>query len=188
MRPCVFLMNTKTNTMKYTWILALAVASFTVGCRGSEQKPAPGTIGAAKEEKQEKVEREVSTEPKQEVAIELGSNDQMQYDKKELKVPANSMVTLTLKHNGTMPKEAMGHNFVLLKAGTDIAAFGMKAIEAGIAKEHIPDSEAVIAHTGLIGGGEQTTITFDAPAPGTYDYICSFPGHYAMMQGKLIVE
>ncbi|MCB0632702.1 MAG: azurin, partial [Lewinella sp.] len=26
------------------------------------------------------------------------------------------------------------------------------------------------------------------PAPGTYDYICSFPGHYALMQGKFIVE
>lgn len=174
--------------MKYNWILALAVASFTIGCGGNEQKPAPGTTGAEEETKQEEVVEAASNEPKQEVAIELGSNDQMKYDQTELKVPANSTVTLTLKHNGQMPKSAMGHNFVLLKQGTDIAAFGMKAIEAGIDKEHIPDSDAIIAHTGLIGGGEETTVKFDAPAPGTYDYICSFPGHYAIMRGKLIVE
>ena len=174
--------------MKYNWILTLAVASFTVGCGSSEQKAAPGTTGAAQKTKTEEVAEPASDEPKQEVAIELGSNDQMQYDKTELRVPANSKVTLTLKHSGTMPKSAMGHNFVLLKQGTDIAAFGMKAIEAGVEKEHIPNSDAIIAHTGLIGGGEQTSVTFNAPAPGTYDYICSFPGHYAMMKGKLIVE
>jgi azurin len=31
-------------------------------------------------------------------------------------------------------------------------------------------------------------IEFIAPEKGTYDYICSFPGHFAMMKGKLIVE
>ncbi|MGD1893724.1 MAG: plastocyanin/azurin family copper-binding protein [Cyclobacteriaceae bacterium] len=46
----------------------------------------------------------------------------------------------------------------------------------------------MIVHTKFIGGGESDTITFEAPSPGTYDYICSFPGHYALMQGKLIVE
>jgi azurin len=40
----------------------------------------------------------------------------------------------------------------------------------------------------MLGGGETTTIAFTAPAAGTYDYICSFPGHYGMMKGKLIVE
>lgn len=187
-RPLVLTKYIKINTMKYNLILALTVASFTIGCGGTEQKAAPGTSGSAEETKTEEVTAAAPDEPKQEVAIELGSNDQMQYDKKELRVPANSKVTLTLRHNGQMPKSAMGHNFVLLKQGTDIAAFGMKAIEAGIDKEHIPDSDAIIAHTGLIGGGESTTVTFDAPGPGTYDYICSFPGHYAMMQGKLIVE
>ena len=176
--------------MKYTWIVIALFGVFAIGCGGNEHKAAPGTAGAPKETKQETVaEKEpMADTEKQEVSIELGSNDQMQYDKKELRVPANSRVTLTLKHNGTMAKEAMGHNFVLLKAGTDIPAFGMTAIEAGIGNEHIPNSDAVIAHTGLIGGGEEATVTFDAPSPGTYDYICSFPGHYGMMKGQLIVE
>lgn len=182
--------------MKYTWIMITSFALFAIGCGSSEQKAAPGTSGAADDEPKTETTAEqapaeaVETESaeKQEVEVTLGSNDQMQYDKKEIKVPANSTVTLTLVHNGKMAKSAMGHNFVLLKAGTDIVAFGLKAIEAGVENDHIPQSDAIIAHTGLIGGGEQTSVTFDAPAPGTYDYICSFPGHYAMMQGKLIVE
>ena len=40
----------------------------------------------------------------------------------------------------------------------------------------------------MLGGGEETTIEFEAPAKGEYTFICSFPGHYALMNGKFIVE
>ncbi|MEM9157646.1 MAG: azurin [Verrucomicrobiota bacterium] len=121
------------------------------------------------------------------VNIELGSNDMMQFDKTELRAPAGSNVTLTLKHTGKLPKMSMGHNFVLLKQGTDLAAFGAKSAAAA-ANEYIPEGDEIIAHTKLIGGGESASVTFKAPAAGTYDFICSFPGHYAIMKGKLIVE
>ena len=69
----------------------------------------------------------------------------------------------------------MGHNFVLLKAGTDTAAFGAKAITAA-ATEYIPaDAEEIIAHTKLIGGGETDTIEFEVPGPGEYPFLCSSP-------------
>ena len=48
--------------------------------------------------------------------------------------------------------------------------------------------DAVIAATETIGGGQESAIEFDAPEAGEYDFICSFPGHYAMMKGKFIVE
>ena len=166
--------------MKHVITGLIAVVFLSAGCGGDEKKVAPET-----NKKGETVEQKAETpsnEPKQEVALRLSSNDQMKYDKSELRVPANSVVTLTLVNDGQMPKSAMGHNFVLLKKGTDVAAFGMKAIEAGIDKDHIPTSNAII------GGGEETTVTFDAPAKGSYDFICSFPGHYALMKGKLIVE
>ena len=55
---------------------------------------------------------------------------------------------------------------------------------------HYPytNSNAIIAYTDLIGGGESSTITFDAPDKGIYDFICSFPGHWSIMKGKLIVK
>ena len=121
------------------------------------------------------------------ITLKLASTDQLKYDKTELKVKAGQEVTLILSHTGKMPKTAMGHNFVLLKKGTDIAKFAVEAIGAS-KNEYIPKSNAIIAYTKLIGGGESTTITFTAPAKGTYDFICSFPGHYSLMKGKFIVE
>ncbi|REA61239.1 azurin [Dyadobacter luteus] len=129
------------------------------------------------------------SDAKQEKAIVIKGSDAMQFDLKEIKVKAGQKVKLTLTHSGKLAKAAMGHNFVLLKAGTDVAAFGSKAAAAR-ETEYIPKSEAasIIAHTKLVGGGESDTITFTAPKKGTYTYICSFPGHYALMKGTFIVE
>lgn len=122
------------------------------------------------------------------VEVYISASDQMQFSKNEIKVKAGSTVKLTLEHTGEMSEKVMGHNFVLLKQGTDISAFGQQAMQAAD-NDYIPeDEEQVIAHTEIIGGGESTTIEFTAPEAGTYDFICSFPGHYAVMQGKFIVE
>lgn len=136
-----------------------------------------------------KIETPAATPAADGVVLEITGNDVMQFDKKELRVKAGQKVTLTLKHVGKLAKEAMGHNVVILKSGTDVAAFAMKAVDAKD-KDYFPETEAasVIAHTKLIGGGESDTIEFTAPAAGTYPYICSFPGHYGFMKGELIVE
>ena len=54
--------------------------------------------------------------------------------------------------------------------------------------EYIADGDDAIAYTKLIGGGESDTIIFDAPLKGSYTYICSFPGHYGVMKGVLVVK
>jgi len=119
--------------------------------------------------------------------IEVG--DVPKYSKTELAVSAGSTVKVTLKHTGELPKASMGHNFVLLKQGTDMAGFASKAMSAPD-NDYIPPGakDAVIAHTAMIGGGETDTVSFQAPSPGTYTYLCTFPGHYAQMNGKLIVS
>lgn len=120
--------------------------------------------------------------------VVITSNDAMQFNKKEIRVEAGKKVTLTLKHLGRMDKNVMGHNFVLLKQGVDLMAFGNKAATEKD-NEYIPSgTDNVIAHTKIIGGGETTVIEFDAPAKGSYDFLCSFPGHYVLMKGKFIVE
>lgn len=126
---------------------------------------------------------------KQEKTIVIKGSDAMQFDLKEIKVKAGQKVKLTLTHSGKLAKAAMGHNFVLLKPGVDVAAFGSKAAAAR-ETDYIPKSEEanIIAHTKLVGGGESDTITFTAPKKGKYTFICSFPGHYALMKGEFIVE
>src|SRR5690606_26967791 len=96
---------------------------------------------------------------------------------------------LTLKHVGEMPVESMGHNWVLLKKGVDRADFAMAAMNAKD-NGYIPADRKgdVIASTKMIGGGEEVTIEFTAPRKGTYEFLCSFPGHHGMMNGKFIVK
>lgn len=160
-------------------VLVVFVALIAISC-GNDKKAKKETKSSAKKE----VKKETFSN---EVKILLSSNDQMQYDKNKLKAKAGQKITLTLKHTGKMPKTVMGHNFVLLKKGVDIPKFAEKAMAAK-ATDYIPEGDGIIVSTKLIGGGESVTITFTAPAKGIYDYICTFPGHYAIMKGKFIVE
>lgn len=122
------------------------------------------------------------------VEITLNSSDEMRYDKSEIIVSEGQTVVLTLNHTGKLPVTSMGHNFVLLAEGTVVADFAVAAMSEKD-NNYIPaDENGIIAHTKIIGGGESDTITFTAPEKGTYDFICSFPGHYAVMKGKFIVQ
>lgn len=123
------------------------------------------------------------------VNIGLTGNDLMQYSVKEIKVKAGQEVNLTLRHIGKLDLKVMGHNFVLLKIGTEIPAFSIEAANVGEVKDWIPnDGKDIIVHTKMLGGGQSTSISFTAPPVGIYDFICSFPGHSGMMKGKFIVE
>lgn len=121
-------------------------------------------------------------------ALALSGNDMMQFDKSELMAQAGEKITLTFRHVGQLDRRVMGHNFVLLKPGTDITGFANEAAAAGESADWIPnDGAQVIAHTKMLGGGQTDVITFEAPEPGVYDFICSFPGHSGMMRGTLTV-
>ena len=117
------------------------------------------------------------------------SDDAMKFDPKEIQVKSScKQYKITLKHEGKMPKSAMGHNVVLSKSADKdgILADGQTA---GEANNYVKaGDERVIAHTKLLSGGEQDSVTFDVSklAKGeAYEYYCSFPGHYATMNGKL---
>ena len=88
-----------------------------------------------------------------------------------------------------MSAQVMGHNWVLLTTGVDKTAFGMAAVDARDT-QYIPQNmlDNVIANTDVIGGGEETSVVFEAPKMGYYDYLCSFPGHWGVMQGTLTVN
>lgn len=132
--------------------------------------------------------KETETTKKEITEIVLESNDQMKFNLSKIKVEAGSTVQLTLKHTGKLPKQAMGHNFVLLKKGVEMKNFAMTAMKARD-NDYIPEStDQILAYTELIGGGESVTIEFEAPEKGEYDFICSFPSHFSLMNGKFIVQ
>jgi len=124
-------------------------------------------------------------------SLTIDSNDAMQFSADELTVDAScKQVELTLTHSGTLPRNAMGHNWVLTTDADAQAAY-QDGMQAGIDNEYVkPGDTRVIAYTPVIGGGESTTITFSLDtleAGGKYTFFCSFPGHFALMKGQFHV-
>lgn len=124
--------------------------------------------------------------------VTITGNDSMQFDKKELVVDAAcDEVTLTLEHSGKMSADLMGHNWTLATTENwrDVAQAGQAA---GRDNQYLPsDDDRVLLHTELIGGGESTSITFELSQldkDGDYTFFCSFPGHWAQMNGKFIIQ
>ena len=158
-------------------ILCVAL-QFMVSCKGKVENKQPS------QELKLTTKEDVIPEDGNTVRLVVTANDAMQFDKKELKAKAGQTVLLTLQHKGRMAAHVMGHNLVILNNNVSVTVFGNAAV---IAKdtEYIPKKfeQNVIAHTKLIGGGETTTVSFKAPPAGVYNYICSFPGHYALMKG-----
>lgn len=172
------------KTFKYLVVCVFSALTL-MNCGGKEEKKKEGFTY---EKKEAAAPIEKAAQASNEANVVISGDDMMKFDKNEIKVKAGQKVKLTLRHVGKLNKQVMGHNFVLLKQGVDITVFAGKAAVSG-ATEYIPEgTDNVIAHTKLVGGGETTVIEFEAPAVGTYDFLCSFPGHYAMMKGKFIVE
>lgn len=123
-----------------------------------------------------------------EVLIQPVGNE-MKFDKTSFTVEAGQEVTIVFENTATSP--AMQHNVLVLNADDDetVNRVGQAAMAAGEASEYVPQDDAILAHTALAQPGETVRVTFTAPSqPGTYRYICTFPGHYMMMQGTMTVE
>jgi len=111
--------------------------------------------------------------------------DTMAYDTTGFSVKTGTQVHIVLKNNGTTP--AMTHNWVLVKPGTE-AAVSTAGTNAGQAAGYVQEGDGnILAHTPLSQPGGSVEVTFTAPAPGLYPYICTYPGHYQTMKGTLQV-
>ena len=122
--------------------------------------------------------------------IEISATDQMKYDVTDIDAKVGQPVTITLTNSGSLPKAAMAHDLVILRLGTDAAAY-VKAASTHAAEDYLPPEMAdrVYRATKLLGPGESDTITFTPKAAGTYEYVCTFPAHYAAgMHGTITVE
>jgi azurin len=113
----------------------------------------------------------------------------MRFDKELFKIKTGRKIVLIFKNTGAPSSTAMAHNVVILKNGTDIADFA-DAVHDAKNEQYVPSSvgSLVIAHTKLVGGGDSDEVDFTISQPGVYDYICSFPGHWGTMQGKIVAE
>ena len=111
----------------------------------------------------------------------------MQYDTKEIKAKPGEILELTLKNTDTMQ-----HNLLMVMPGkmseVGVAADKMGDTPEGKACQFVPDMPSVLSVMGLIDPGKSGSLFYVVPQKtGTYQYVCTVPGHWRMMNGKLKV-
>jgi azurin len=120
------------------------------------------------------------------ITVEAGKN--LSFVPRTLKARAGEPIRLTFSNPDVVP-----HNWALVKAGA-LARFGalvnrIVADPEAALKQYVPNSDDLLAYTDVVAPGGQFTIDFRAPtAPGRYPFLCTFPGHWAAMNGELVVE
>jgi azurin len=114
---------------------------------------------------------------------EIGSvGEEFKFDKAQLTAKAGTVVALTFKNSAKTP--GLQHNWVLVKAGTkdQVATAGTVA---GPTNNWVPQKDdKVLANTKLVDPGKTGDVQFTAPAAGTYQFVCTFPGHNITMFGE----
>lgn len=110
--------------------------------------------------------------------------DELAYDVVEIRARAKSEITIDfVNHSGGMP-----HNIVFVNSDSDINPVGLAALEAS-KTDYVPQDEIdrIFGYTAMAGPGETVSVTISVPGEtGTYPYICTYPGHFTVMQGRLI--
>ena len=122
--------------------------------------------------------------------VEIIGGDDMKYNVTTIAAKPGETLRVRLVSKGTLPKVAMAHNFVLLKLTAKALEFANAAAMARATDFIPPDmKDQVLAATGLAGPGETVEVSVKVPtAPGTYNFLCTFPGHFAAgMRGTLVV-
>ena len=114
--------------------------------------------------------------------------ERMMYTVTEFKVKVGAPVRLTLENPTAMP-----HNLVIVKPGAaeeiGMAGNAMAADPQRASKHFVPDSDKVLFATELLQPDTSETLRFIAPKePGEYPYVCTFPGHWVIMRGVMIVN
>jgi azurin len=121
-----------------------------------------------------------------ELVLMPDATNPLMYDKKALAAKAGK-IKITLDNKSAIPQP---HNLVVLKPGSKdkviALANAMLTDPNAMAKDYIPESPDIIAHTKLIQPGQNGFIELTLEA-GEYPYICTFPGHAIMMNGVLTV-
>jgi azurin len=177
--------------MKRVYLFAFAITVIMISCGEGEQNKHNQIDSSQTTQSVENAETSVPGIEKLEFtdSIQLKANENMRFDKELFRVRAGKKISLILKNTGAKSATSMAHNVVILKNGVDIADFADIAHNAKT-EQYVPSSldSLIIAHTRLVGGGDSDQVEFIIPKPGIYDFICSFPGHWGTMQGKIVAQ
>jgi azurin len=111
----------------------------------------------------------------------------MKYDLETFTVEAGKTIEIIFEN-----PDQMQHNLIISQPGTlekvGAAADQIARDPEGSQKQYVPGIDEVMLATKLLNPEETIRIRFTAPDnPGDYPYVCTFPGHWRLMQGTMQV-
>ena len=119
----------------------------------------------------------------------INGSDLMKFDKNEININMNCKIfNIELVHTGKLPINVMGHNIVIFESNDLQKITTNVNMNYDIQEGYLPDLNEIIFKSTMIGGGEKTNLEINTSSLNQnkdYSFICSFPGHYALMKGKL---
>jgi azurin len=115
-------------------------------------------------------------------------HEQLRFDAQRLVVEKGKPFEVIFENSDVMP-----HNFVIVDPGQH-AVIGTAAQTMGPGdrdkqgRSYLPKGQRFIEATKLLEPGQKETLKVKAPgSEGEYEFVCTFPGHWMIMWGKLIV-
>lgn len=146
------------------------------------------TIVASYFDKVEKLDEPFLEEHDGGTSVTIGTlKNEMKYDITEFVVEAGRPVELIFENT-----DFMQHNLIIVAPGSKEKVGGAADMLAtdplGAEKNYIPDMPEVLFATAIVDPEKKVILRFIAPSePGMYPYICTFPGHWRIMQGVMKV-
>lgn len=169
-------------------LLATTLLFAATGCSKKEPAPAASSAATSSAPSAGSAATPATSGPR---VITVSGNDTMKFDVTRVEAKPGEELKFVLKNSGSMPKQTMGHNLVLLKSSTDVTAYLAAAVAAS-KSDYIPEAlnDQVLGKTKLLGARETDEFTVKAPAEaGEYPYVCTFPAHAQLgMKGVLVVK
>ena len=161
--------------MKFSHMLNVSILLITIGVHTSYAKPPKGF---------EKIDQEIVISTKE---------AQMKYDVKSFSAKPNAKVKMVFKNPDSLP-----HNLIICTPGKkkggdkgqEVIDAVLKLGDKGVKMNWEPKGHPrILASSGMVQPGKETTFYFKTPkAEGNYPYICTFPGHYQLMNGMMGVS
>ena len=120
--------------------------------------------------------------------VRIESRDNLQFSTRTLEATAGETIKLTFGNPDVVP-----HNWALVRPGSlqkigDLTNRLVNDADAFL-RHYVPESHDVICYTDVVEPKGEVAIYFRVPTtPGRYPYLCTFPGHWMVMNGELIVK
>jgi len=108
-----------------------------------------------------------------------------------LSVLTDALVTIKFKNTSNLAKEIAGHNVVVSKDSDFDALTNMVDPSNGMDEGFLPSTPMVIGKTPFLGPNETYDLkisTSKLNSGQTYVFWCSYPGHWGIMKGNLVLN